>query len=73
LSARCYISEVLRCLYYLYTASFPSALHSRSDVDGVAPNIVMGFAGTYDPGRDGAMVHAHAEDKMIEGLLIDSG
>lgn len=56
---------------YLYTASFASALHPRGDIDSVPPDIVVRLLSADDAGCDGTVVHSHAQNEVIERLLVD--
>lgn len=56
---------------YLDAADFSRALHPRRDVDGVAPNVVVGLPRPDDPGGHRSVIDAHLQHEMIEALLVD--
>lgn len=66
------IIEIKLKITNLYASSFSSTLHTRCNVNGVTPNVVVGFPSSNYPGRYGAMVDAQFKHEMIERLFVDA-
>ena len=47
-------------------------VHATGDVDGVAPDVVLGLAGADDAGDDGSDVHADADGEVVVRVLVDA-
>lgn len=56
----------------LDASSFASAFHPGSNVDGVAPNIVMGFPCTYHSCCNWTVIDSELQDKVVETLFVDA-
>lgn len=50
-----------------------SALHPGRDVDGIAPDVVVGFPRADNSGCNGSVIYSHFQYKVIEALFVYAG